>query len=111
VHTAHTHSDPSHVQHSLLHALKYLPFAILAPVALYEHSTTLLLLGAVGLLMVLVFAERVDRIAPARRDASAGASRAFGDGGSFPGRQAERRPHRQSRGAVIDGGSLEHHRH
>lgn len=90
--------------------LKFLLLASLGAFVIVSQSLSLLITTGLGLVLVLAFLERVQRL----DEQQAVSSRPFvvsrvDDGGTFPGHTPERQPV-SSNPRVIDGGSLEHHR-
>lgn len=108
-----THNPALHYEghHALWKAVKYVSLALVALVAIYEHSPGLLIALAIAFVLVLALTERVKKLSgTATAPTVDNASRLLGDGGCFPGNEPENdRPARRP-ATVLDGGSLEHHR-
>ncbi len=109
-----------HSSHSALHydghlpmrvVLKYLLFAALGALVIVSQSLAVLMIAGLGMVLTMAFQERVQTLNARASRSQPFAGQYVGDGGSFPGRQPEptRAPVTSPR--VIDGGSLEHHRH
>jgi hypothetical protein len=108
-HFANHHSTE---HHALLRAIKYLPFIAVGLLAAYEHSPGLLVVLAFLVGLSLAFKQRIDDSSRNARLASRiQTAHVVGDGGSFPGDQPMPDTPPKSHNVVIDGGSLEHHRH
>ena len=104
-----SHHSAEH--HALLRAMKYLPIAAIALLALYEHSAGLLVVLTTGIGLAMAFKQRMDESdRNARLSSQILAGHVAGDGGSFPGEQPKPETPPQFHNIVIDGGSLEHHR-
>lgn len=111
MHLSHAKPRSPLAQRSLTRALVYLPFVVLAPVAIYEHSSALLAVVALAAGLVLAFMGRVENIRNRRPQPLQGGQRLLGDGGTFPGSEPQAQQANRQPGVVMDGGSLEHHQH
>jgi hypothetical protein len=110
----HTHSPDLHLEshNALWRAVKTLSLSVIAIVAVYEHSPALLALLAGVSVLVLAMSERVKKLdaqnAPHKQVFD---HRLLGDGGCFPCDEPEQQRPATKPARVLDGGSLEHHRH
>jgi hypothetical protein len=107
-HFAFQHSSE---HHALLRAMKYLPIIAIGLLAVYEHSSGLLVILALGIGLSLAFKQRMDESgARASMVSASHTAHVAGDGGSFPGDRPMPDTPPKKHNTVIDGGSFEHHR-
>jgi hypothetical protein len=87
--------------------VKYLSFALAGLIAVFEHSSGLLIVLTIGFVMVLAATEQTRELEnelPVNPRASA--SRLLGDGGSFPAAVSEKEHQESGASHMLDGGSL-----
>jgi hypothetical protein len=110
LHLAELSPTQTSANRSLVRALKYMPALLLGPLALYEYSPAFCLIAVIASLMALAFASRIKSIEKQSHRHAPLARRLMGDGGSFPNTEAQQPQPLFRPPAVVDGGSMEHHR-
>ncbi len=109
-----------HPTHSAVHfdghfpmrvVLKFLFLAALGALVIVFHSLALLMIAGLGMALTLAVQERICKLDARTSQTDPLSARYVSDGGAFPGREPEPARSRVTSPRVIDGGSLERHRH